>query len=1281
MRLNAPAVVASLASTALAAADVAFAPADVNFIPQIAHCPQACPDGFNSSSWIVYHTLRDLRWCKKPMLLNLNLYNPVDDPNMHVSIQACVPSTAGSVRRRDDAPTFANATVPSNSTGLPSNTNDASEVLSQIQTHIQTADACKRAFTMAYSNGTVAGVYVGKNILNANDLVTKALASINSQSLTNQTLTQICGSGRNADYVFGVVVDTSSSALANVQSVLKSWNSGKCVSGAYESSSSDISVQETALNAGLVTAADVQKGNLVRRSDCTAIQVIGGDICDTLASKCGISRSDFNKYNTATDAWCNGLQAGQWVCCSSGTLPDMKPKPNDDGSCHVYYVAEGDNCSKIGAANSLTNDDIEGFNKKTWGWMGCETLYANMNICLSEGDPPFPAPVEGTICGPQVTGTQKPTNGTDYALLNPCPLNACCDVWGQCGVTDEFCTAEDGPAGAPGTAPKGHNGCISNCGTDITNNDAGPASEIKLAYFEAWNMDRPCLNMDVSQVEGYTHIHFAFGNITHDFQVDVSGVQDQFNDFVATATGRKILSFGGWSFSTSQDSFPIFGQGVTSANRVTFAQNVVNFINLYGLDGVDFDWEYPGATDIDGVTSNKDDGKNYLQFLRTLRTLLPDGKTMSIAAPASYWYLRGFPIKDMSDILDYIVYMTYDLHGQWDYDNKFANPGCDMGNCLRSHVNITETLNALAMITKAGVPSNKIVVGVSSYGRSFGMTDPSCTGPECTFVGPESGASKGECTGTAGYISNAEMANLAKKRDTQSYYDRRSGSDILIYDGNWVAYMSDDTKATRMSLYSGYNFAGSTDWAVDLQKEVTPATNPIANCEDWRKKTCDDPLMSNADQNQTARWIGLGADCALTETLAHWKSNPGTFSFSNAASNYLHGRGSFECGKIQDHSNCDTTQTCDESHSLFPGPTLLLNSFTNLYELHANAYSGIQAAHDDIQDEIGTLVSKFAPSLVEPDALKIALDIFGMAYALFAAPMWNSVLKGISFFKSNGNTLGTLKDSVNGIVSNSLTLIKDSSAAGQAITTQDNVQATLGQLVTYIKNVMEESNEKMFSGNDDDVNTLKSLINLGQFVEPGPGLSNEEYETLLTYNLYATLIPRTWRLAPDPYYPFILTTGAACGTTNPLPDYVDDGEGNTAWACAEDGLLYYIMGAPGDDPFYCYDSGDGQGVGPCYTDTFHPPPGVETLDGKNWGGVTREDLVVGAVNSWIHNGKKNGWTQADVTNPDTISAVYDTGVRTPGFIPIPVCSADEAMGNWGNVKKSDRWDIYPCNKV
>lgn len=169
------------------------------------------------------------------------------------------------------------------------------------------------------------------------------------------------------------------------------------------------------------------------------------------------------------------------------------------------------------------------------------------------------------------------------------------------------------------------------------------------------------------------------------------------------------------------------------------------------------------------------------------------------------------------------------------------SPGCSpieegLGNCLRSHVNWTETENALSMITKAGVPSNKILVGISSYGRSFKMAEQGCTGPMCRFVGVgskyESAALPGECTETAGYLSEFEIREIigmyayGGEEDEDSpipegsfktWYDEDSQSDILVYDNTeWVAWMDDDTKTARINKYKELNFAGVIDWAVDL---------------------------------------------------------------------------------------------------------------------------------------------------------------------------------------------------------------------------------------------------------------------------------------------------------------------------------------------------------------------------------------------------------------------------------------------------------------------------------
>ncbi|KAL3462744.1 glycoside hydrolase superfamily [Aspergillus heterothallicus] len=617
---------------------------------------------------------------------------------------------------------------------------------------------------------------------------------------------------------------------------------------------------------------------------CSYIQVQADDGCWALADRCGISQDTLTEYNTVDD-FCNTLVVDQYVCCSEGSLPDFSPKPDDDGNCYVYIIQPDDTCDDIAKANKMESDKIDDYNSLTWGYMGCNSLQKYQAICLSEGLPPFPEPVDGNVCGPQVPGTEQPNNGStwDWAELNPCPLNACCDIWGQCGITPEFCTNTTEPGGAPGTAKNETNGCISNCGTDIISTDVYRPFPLRIGYFENWNLNRPCANMDISKMteDGYyTHVHWAFGNITESWEVDVSGAQEQFDGLLKLENIERIISFGGWGFSTDTYTHNIFRTGVRDGNRQTLAANVVNFVVDNDLDGVDFDWEYPGAQDIPGIDpDNLDSGENYAEFLKLVRSQLPSEKSMSMALPASYWYLKGFdPLTQFDDYIDYYVYMTYDLHGQWDYNNTFVNPGCELGNCLRSHVNKTETEYTLAMITKAGIPSIKVVPGLALYGRSFEMTDPECQGPECTFTGKESGATKGACTDTAGYLSNIEIWSLISQANSEDNSDDititqyEDEGDILIYDSNqWVSWLTPDSYKARQQWYDDLHFGGSVDWAVDLNR--TYSNNGTGDLEDsgddWPAwEPCPSITFPYLEGLQTAQEAGAIPDhCVAQMTL------------------------------------------------------------------------------------------------------------------------------------------------------------------------------------------------------------------------------------------------------------------------------------------------------------------------------------------------------------------------------------------------------------------------------
>ncbi|CAI6341433.1 unnamed protein product [Periconia digitata] len=599
-----------------------------------ARCPFSCA---RDGNWALYSSVEDLSSCNKTVLLQLNLYNNNGSQTSATGIRSCliekspvqlqsrqnfVPSSSNPAPSKFDAER-GDSDIQIFQRGGKAEASIVEEAIFALRDHIQKeADGTPTAL-FAKSDNAIVGVYSGLQVKKSSvaAILDDFPKHFKAQDIS-QVAAQSCKEDSLSTQILGIFVDTTGN-LAAVQSALASWDRAECVSDKWDTESvwADASISmipgsQVLIDPGRETLSKRQIGNT-----CSYTRAESGDGCWALADRCKITQDEFVRYNGDANL-CNTIQLGKYYCCSAGSLPDFTPQPNPDETCQTHTVGSTDLCGIIAEKYSLTVEQLQERNKNTWGWQGCQFLMANQKLCISTGEPPMPAVDPLAVCGPTVAGTQRPSDMSKISDLNPCPLKACCNVWGNCGISKDFCIRNPADTGAPGTTKPGANSCISSCGLEITNNGSPPSSFMRIGYFEGWNLDRPCLHMLPRHIDTsfYTHLHFAFGGITSSFEVDMSKMKAMWDEFKSIRGSKRILSFGGWSFSTDADTAPIFREGVTDAQRVTFANNVVKFAISEGIDGLDFDWEYPGAPDMPGIPpGSPNDGKNYLQFLKEVR--------------------------------------------------------------------------------------------------------------------------------------------------------------------------------------------------------------------------------------------------------------------------------------------------------------------------------------------------------------------------------------------------------------------------------------------------------------------------------------------------------------------------------------------------------------------------------------------------------------------------------------------------------------------------------------
>jgi chitinase len=216
-----------------------------------------------------------------------------------------------------------------------------------------------------------------------------------------------------------------------------------------------------------------------------------------------------------------------------------------------------------------------------------------------------------------------------------------------------------------------------------------------------------------------THINFAFARIDAEGKAVLPhpGVPDNL-EYLRSLKAKNpqlkiLLSVGGWEAEGFSDA------AASAASRETFARSVVALLRAHSLDGVDLDWEYPGQS-VAGIKSRPEDKQNFTALLQEMRAQLGNRYLLTIAS-ADREYFRFTEMDRLHVYLDWINVMSYDFfnsltpttgHHAGLYASAFAAP---------------DDRNADASVKQhlaAGIPPQKLVLGVAFYGRGFAGVKP-----------------------------------------------------------------------------------------------------------------------------------------------------------------------------------------------------------------------------------------------------------------------------------------------------------------------------------------------------------------------------------------------------------------------------------------------------------------------------------------------------------------------------------------------------------------------------
>ncbi len=271
---------------------------------------------------------------------------------------------------------------------------------------------------------------------------------------------------------------------------------------------------------------------------------------------------------------------------------------------------------------------------------------------------------------------------------------------------------------------------------------------------------------------------------------------------------KTFLSVGGWAFNDPPTAWIFSAMARTPETRGHFIRHAISFLRTHGFDGLDIDWEFPGAPERGG---KPEDTQNFTLLLREFRAQMhaeavESGKPellLTIASPAGQQNFSRIELSQIHESLDWINVMTYDYNGDWTLVTGANAPIRDEGG-----PNIDTTITAYLA---AGIPADKLVFGVPTYARGWGGVTEAKPKATATTKGPN-----GECG--EGSLGSHQVAAWVKSGSYLGKWDAVSETPFAYSkkDKNWVSYEDTRSIDAKLRYMKSKSLGGAMFWAIDL---------------------------------------------------------------------------------------------------------------------------------------------------------------------------------------------------------------------------------------------------------------------------------------------------------------------------------------------------------------------------------------------------------------------------------------------------------------------------------